>query len=72
MFRAVADGERVIRAVAIHTPTSRPTPPCGACRQVISEFGPRAVVVCTCASGKRIETTLDQLLPFAFGPGELG
>jgi cytidine deaminase len=71
IFAAVAAGERRLVAVAVHTPTGKPTPPCGACRQVINEFGPRAAIVCTCASRARLATTLDQLLPAAFGPGHL-
>lgn len=71
VFQAAAAGEREILAVAVHTPTRKPTPPCGACRQVINEFGPRAVILCTCHSRERIETTLDQLLPSAFGPGHV-
>ena len=45
IFNAVAAGEQVLRAVVVYTPTANPTSPCGACRQVISEFGPRARVV---------------------------
>jgi len=71
VFAAVAAGERRIAAVAVYTPTRRPTPPCGACRQVIREFGPRAVIVCACASRERLETTVDQLLPGSFGPASL-
>ena len=71
VFRAVAEGQRKLVAVAVYTPTSRPTAPCGACRQVIHEFGPAAEVVCTCRSAERVETTLDQLLPGAFGPAAL-
>src|SRR4051794_3476136 len=37
--QAVAAGVREIVAVCVHTPTATPTPPCGACRQVIVEFG---------------------------------
>ena len=37
---AIADGHRQIRAVAIYTPTNDATVPCGACRQVLSEFNP--------------------------------
>ncbi len=68
---AVAAGDRWIVAVAVYTPTRHPTPPCGACRQVIGEFGPRATVVCACASRERLETTLDALLPGAFGSASL-
>lgn len=71
VFQAIAEGERRIAAVAVFTPTPKPTPPCGACRQVINEFGPRAVVVCTCRSRERVVATLDQLLPDAFGPANL-
>ena len=71
VFQAVAAGERRIVAVAVHTPTRSPTPPCGACRQVINEFGPRAAVICTCNGRQRIETTLDRLLPESFGPKSL-
>jgi cytidine deaminase len=66
IFAAVAGGERKIMAVAVYTPTRSPTPPCGACRQVINEFGPKAVILCACRSRQRIETTLDRLLPGAF------
>ncbi|OAM88852.1 cytidine deaminase [Termitidicoccus mucosus] len=71
VFAAVAAGERAIRCVVIHTPTATPTAPCGACRQVINEFGPEARVVSVCAAAGRIDTTLDKLLPGAFGPGNL-
>lgn len=71
IFSAVAAGERKIRCVAVYTPTLHATPPCGACRQVINEFGPQARVIAVCRSGERIDTTLDALLPGAFGPGNL-
>jgi cytidine deaminase len=68
---AVAAGERSIKAVAVYTPTPLPTAPCGACRQVIHEFGPDALVVSFCDSKTRIETRISALLPAAFGPGDL-
>jgi len=71
IFTAAAAREREIRAVVVFTPTSTPTAPCGACRQVINEFGPRAVVVSVCNSTKRIDTTLSALLGEAFGPKNL-
>jgi cytidine deaminase len=72
VFSAAAAGERKIKCVVVYTPTTSATPPCGACRQVINEFGPQARVVSICDSDDRIETTLDALLPAAFGPGNLG
>jgi len=71
IFTAIAAGEREIRGVAVYTPTDTATTPCGACRQVINEFGPEASIVCLCDSDDRIETTLSALLPGAFGPGNL-
>ncbi|MBX3750947.1 MAG: cytidine deaminase [Opitutaceae bacterium] len=71
IFTAVAAGERTVRAVAVYTPTRAATSPCGACRQVINEFGPEALVISVCDGKNRIETTLDRLLPAAFGPRNL-
>jgi cytidine deaminase len=71
IFTAVAAGEKSIKAVAVYTPTPLPTAPCGACRQVINEFGPEALVISICDTKNRIETSLTALLPGAFGPGDL-
>jgi cytidine deaminase len=68
---AVAAGERKFTAVVVYTPTPTPTAPCGACRQVIHEFAPDAVVVSICDSKARLETTLPALLTHAFGPADL-
>ena len=54
-------------AVAVYTPTPAPTAPCGACRQVINEFGPDALVISVCNSSDRHESTLARLLPDSFG-----
>ncbi len=71
IFSAIAAGEKLIKAVAVFTPTPLPTAPCGACRQVINEFGPDAVVISVCDTKNRIDTRLSALLPAAFGPGDL-
>jgi cytidine deaminase len=71
IFSAIAAGEKLIKAVAVYTPTPLPTAPCGACRQVINEFGPDAVVISVCDTKNRIDTLLSALLPAAFGPGDL-
>jgi cytidine deaminase len=64
-------GPLEIRAVAVFTPTGHPTAPCGACRQVINEFGPDAELISVCDGSSVIETRLSQLLPTAFGPSNL-
>jgi cytidine deaminase len=71
IFAAAAAGERRLRAVVVYTPTASPTLPCGACRQVIHEFGPKATILSLCRTAAQVETTLDQLLPSAFGPASL-
>jgi cytidine deaminase len=60
-----------IKAVLVYTPTAAPTAPCGACRQVLNEFGPDAMVICVCDGSNQIRTTLPELLPQAFGPHNL-
>ena len=72
IFQAIVHGARRIVAIAVYTPTSQPTPPCGACRQVVAEFGPDALVVC-CTEDANAERhfRLSELLPEAFGPRHL-
>jgi cytidine deaminase len=72
VFAAVAQGIRALTAVAIFTPTPSPTAPCGACRQVLNEFGPDIVVVSACTGSQRRRWTLSDILPAAFGPKSLG
>lgn len=60
-----------IVAVLVYTPTEVAMSPCGPCRQVLNEFCPKAEVICVCDSDDRIDTTVDQLLPEAFGPHSL-
>jgi cytidine deaminase len=72
IFRAVAEGERRFSAVAVVTGASSPTPPCGACRQVLVEFalgGDMDVVMAT-LSGERKESRLSALLPDSFSSFE--
>lgn len=71
VFQAVAGGSPRIRAVVIYTPTAEPAAPCGACRQVITEFGPDAEIVCACDGPKILRRRLTELLPEAFGSQNL-
>lgn len=68
LFRAVSEhgAGRKIRAVAVANLNGQPGPPCGACRQVLSEFAaPDAVVSFPGTNG--VETRpLRDLLPFQF------
>ncbi|OQR84306.1 cytidine deaminase [Achlya hypogyna] len=67
----VQGGMTHIEAICIYTPTEKATSPCGACRQVLNEFGPTMVVRMICDSDEVLETTIDHLLPFGFGPKNL-
>jgi cytidine deaminase len=39
MFKALSEGHRTFRRIAIVADAETPTPPCGACRQILWEFG---------------------------------
>ena len=64
VFAAVAAGTRRFVAVAVVADTSDPVSPCGACRQVLAEFGDPVVRSAT-RSGRFIEARLSDLLPRA-------
>ena len=65
--RAVSEGEREFVAVAVVTQNG--ASPCGACRQVLSEFGPDMQVVIARAEGDEYEVySLQELLPRQIGP----
>jgi cytidine deaminase len=67
--RAVTDGRRSFTAIAICADGARPTPPCGACRQVLMEFGADITVYLAGergADGPVTVTTVADLLPEAF------
>jgi cytidine deaminase len=71
LVTAITAGESKLQAVAVYTPTQVPTSPCGACRQVLSEFGPDALVISVCDTARRQENSLGVLLPEQFGSKNL-
>ncbi len=73
IFSAVAArGKKTrISCVVVYTPTRTATAPCGACRQVIYEFGPTARVISVCAGRQQLDVSIEALLPGAFGPQDL-
>ena len=66
IFSAVGAGARDLVALVVYTPTPSPVTPCGACRQVLTEFAPDADVVCVCAGPGRLTFKAAELLPNAF------
>jgi cytidine deaminase len=65
LFAAVSQGRRKFTALAVCCPASeRPVPPCGACRQALSEFCQPEMPVYYAGSGAQIAvTTMGDLLP---------
>lgn len=66
---AVAEGSRRFDAVAVVTENG--VTPCGACRQVLAEFGPDMAVIVADAAGNRQIYSIRDLLPAAFTPEHL-
>jgi cytidine deaminase len=70
IYHALCQGVRHFEAIAVAGPDGIHTMPCGACRQVLHEFGPGMQVIF--ADGGRLRVVpLSCLLPDAFGPADL-
>jgi cytidine deaminase len=63
---AVSQGLTQFDEIAIATEDTEPTPPCGTCRQVLSEFAPNIIVSSYTRDGKEATWSLEELLPNAF------
>lgn len=79
IFRAVFDGHRDFAAIAVvggpqGQPISELCAPCGVCRQVMREFCDPATfrILMGTSDTEYIESTLEELLPYSFGPENLG
>jgi cytidine deaminase len=66
VFKAVSEGCREFQAVAVVADTPVPTPPCGACRQVLWEFCADAEVILANLTGATAYYRLAALLPHPF------
>ncbi|XP_077168181.1 cytidine deaminase [Paroedura picta] len=70
--KAVSEGYTKFRAMVITSNMQEAyITPCGACRQVLREFGKHWDLYLTKADGKYIVKTLEELLPHSFGPEDL-
>lgn len=68
----IAAGDSRIAEVAVIADAPRPVPPCGGCRQKLAEFADGGVrVTLATTRGERLETTVAELLPGAFGQGDM-
>lgn len=70
VFKAVSEGERDFEALAVVT--EKGVTPCGACRQVLMEFGDDIQVIVADVTGRYQVLSLQELLPEAFTPEHLG
>ena len=66
MFKALSDGHREFRRIAIVADTANPTPPCGACRQILWEFGGDLEVILASLTEESGRHQLRDLLPLPF------
>ena len=64
LFKAVSEGERVFKAIAIYA-GSKSAPPCGACLQVMAEFGDLDILLFD-SKGSYVKWRISELLPQAF------
>ena len=65
IFSAVAAGERELEAICVVADTTGPVSPCGACRQVMSEFKLKRILLANLVGAIKL-CTLEELLPYAF------
>ena len=69
VLKAVSEGETEFTAIAVVTKNGGS--PCGACRQVLSEFAPKLTIYIADKNGEYRTTTMKKLLPDSFTPAHL-
>lgn len=70
IFAAVAAGERSFEALCVVAGGAEPVAPCGACRQVIAEFGIPKIIMADLNGNIKIMTA-DELLPYSFNAASM-
>ncbi|WP_339228004.1 cytidine deaminase [Oceanobacillus sp. FSL K6-2867] len=72
IFKAISEGETEFQELAVAADTERPVPPCGSCRQVMSEFFEKSMPIHLTNLKKEIKSfTMEELLPFSFETEDL-
>ena len=64
--KAVSDGKRQFRRIAIFADSQNWCTPCGACRQFLAEFSPDMEVLCARVGGRYVSYKLSELMPHVF------
>lgn len=72
IFKAIAEGDVNFKEMAVVADTKRPVPPCGSCRQVMSEFFDQSMQIhLTNLANETKTVTMQELLPFSFQSTDL-
>lgn len=72
IFKAISDGETEFLEMAVVADTKRPVPPCGSCRQVMSEFFTSHMQIHLTNLTENVKTVqMEELLPFSFHSNDL-
>jgi cytidine deaminase len=71
VFKAVSEGHRAFRRIAIVADTDAPTPPCGSCRQILWEFAGDLEVILGNTARETARFKLSDLFPHPFDAGFL-
>jgi cytidine deaminase len=66
MWKALSEGHRKFRRIAVVADTNDPTPPCGPCRQILWEFGGDLEVILANLRVEQGRHQLSALLPLPF------
>jgi cytidine deaminase len=66
VFKAVSEGMKAFRAIAVVADSKRPTAPCGPCRQILWEFCGDVWVYMQDLKGKGLAARMSELLPLPF------
>ena len=72
VVKAISEGERTFTRIAIVADTDDPTPPCGACRQILWEFGGDLEIILGNLKVEKARFRLRDLLPHPFDARLLG
>lgn len=72
LFSAIAAGEKKFKKIVVVADTKRPIPPCGACRQVMTEFFlPETEIYLSNLQNEIEQWTMEKLLPSSFNSRDL-
>lgn len=72
VFKAINDGVKQIKAIALIADTKNPVSPCGACRQVLAEFSDKhTLIIMGNITGEIIEKNMEEILPMGFDLNDL-